>query len=213
MLGKDGTLRIVGIPIWAALAAFFLLKAALAWAIASYAGKKGYQRWVFFALAFLLDPLAVFVIMLMVPSKADAGKPLRRPPVALIAVLCICAVAFNVIVTAFALSRPAVPDLSNAPCEWVENDSGQYCYFRDVDGPKGEEAEPTMLKGLHKIGEKEFYFADPAHDLILSGSDSPDGALVKDSEYLEILGEEGLVVAATIDSAGHVSKIIVPYVL
>ena len=65
MLGKDGTLRIVGIPIWAALAAFFLLKAALAWAIASYAGKKGYQRWVFFALAFLLDPLAVFVIMLM----------------------------------------------------------------------------------------------------------------------------------------------------
>lgn len=68
-------MRIVGMPIWIALAMLFLLKMILAYAAGCYGEKRGYQKWLLFVVAVLLDPVAVFAIILMLPSMSSAKEP------------------------------------------------------------------------------------------------------------------------------------------
>lgn len=206
-------MRIVGMPIWIALAMLFLLKMILAYAAGCYGEKKGYQKWLLFVVAVLLDPVAVFAIILMLPSMSSAKEPKDRRRVAMVSALCAGAFAIYLVIAGLAISRPAVPDLANISCQWIDDDGNWFCYFEDAYGPSGQDGEPVMLKGLHVVGSEEYYFVDSSRDLVLIRPGVPDGALVKDSEYLEILGEEGLIAAAAIDASGQVHKIVIPYVL
>lgn len=190
-----------------------LFKAVLACGVSCYGAKNGYRKWPLFILAILLDPVAVFVIVLTLPNEIGINRLSARLLAATVSALCVGAFVFYLVIAGLAIQKPAVPDLTDTSCEWVNDGMNQYCYFEDVHGPSGQYGGPEMLKGLHKVGTEEYYFADSSHDFVLIKPNVPDGALVKDSEYLEILGEEGLIVAATIDDAGQVHKMVIPYVL
>lgn len=89
--------------------------------------------------------------------------------------------------------------------DWIRVGGYWYCLAGPASGVGASSPDyGKMLKGLHQVGTYEYFFYDGS--LIQSGFSFPEGAMCTSINYAEILGPDGILVYATIDSEGHVHK-------
>ena len=85
---------------------------------------------------------------------------------------------------------------------------GYWYYMRgtDIGVSFNDRMYGAMLRGLYKIGADEYYFYDPDTDVKSVFIMCPEGAMMHDVYYVELLSPEGLIVWASIDSNGVVHR-------
>lgn len=87
---------------------------------------------------------------------------------------------------------------------WLQLDGYWYYLGDSAVGITGGADYGSMLRGLHQIGTWKYYFIDRENDTIFGSY--PDGAMAVNESYIEILGPDGIIIYATIDSQGHVHE-------
>lgn len=89
--------------------------------------------------------------------------------------------------------------------DWIHVGGYWYCLGGPAAGVAASSPDyGKMLKGLRQVGTYEYFFYDGS--LIQPGFSFPEGAMCTNINYTEILGPDGILVYATIDSEGHVHK-------
>ena len=89
--------------------------------------------------------------------------------------------------------------------DWIHVGGYWYCLGGPAAGVAASSPDyGKMLKGLRQVGAYEYFFYDGS--LIQPGFSFPEGAMCTNINYTEILGPDGILVYATIDSEGHVHK-------